>query len=170
MSRPRIRVGALRGADAGFGLDEQQELVVELLRRARGAPVTYASLRDAGIELPASVISELELAGWPIERCRPGRAPGPSVRLEPALDPGLEHGAESQARSAAQRPIADEHGSQVPLADGSSSARASSTAHRSPSSAPAEAQLTARPAAVPGRALARWSQAAGVGEGRCSSH
>jgi hypothetical protein len=52
--------------------------------------VSYAELRDAGIDLPASVVSELELAGIPIEHRHEGgsgtrRRPG--VRLNPALDP-----------------------------------------------------------------------------------
>jgi hypothetical protein len=53
-------------------LEAQQELVIKTLRRAGQTPVTYAELRRAGIELPASVISELELAGMPIERCYGG--------------------------------------------------------------------------------------------------
>jgi hypothetical protein len=50
-------------------LERQQALLLEALRRAGGAPVTYADLRDAGIEFPASVVSELELAGVSIARC-----------------------------------------------------------------------------------------------------
>jgi hypothetical protein len=39
------------------------------LQRAGSEPVSYAELREAGVELPATVISELELAGVRIERC-----------------------------------------------------------------------------------------------------
>ena len=53
-------------------LEAQQALLVDALRRAGGKPVSYAELRAAGIELPASVVSELELAGLPIERCLGG--------------------------------------------------------------------------------------------------
>ena len=42
------------------------------LRRAGGEPVSYEELRETGIELPATVISELELAGVRIERCHHG--------------------------------------------------------------------------------------------------
>ena len=58
--------------------DHQQALVLAVLRRAGGAPVSYAELRGAGVDLPASVVSELELAGVGIERC------GAGVRLDPA--------------------------------------------------------------------------------------
>ncbi len=53
-------------------LEAQQELLINTLRRAGRAPMSYAELRRAGIELPASVVSELELAGVPIERCYGG--------------------------------------------------------------------------------------------------
>jgi hypothetical protein len=70
--------------------ESQQALLLRLLRQAAGATVSYAELREAGIELPASVVSELELAGMPIEHRHEGgggtrRRPG--VRLNPALDP-----------------------------------------------------------------------------------
>lgn len=82
-----------RSVDAGdhaqaseIGLEHQQALVLDALRRAAGAPVSYAELREAGVELPASVVSELELAGVAIERCSgDGRAVG--VRLDPDNDP-----------------------------------------------------------------------------------
>lgn len=46
--------------------------MVEMLSAAGGAPVSFVALRDAGIEFPAAVVSELELAGARIERCRVG--------------------------------------------------------------------------------------------------
>jgi len=49
-------------------LDKQQVVLLEILRRAAGAPVSYAQLHEAGIEFPASVVSELELAGVAIGR------------------------------------------------------------------------------------------------------
>lgn len=59
------------------------------LRRAGGKVVSYEELRESGIELPASVVSELELAGIPIERrwqeSDGGRRLG--VRLDPAFEP-----------------------------------------------------------------------------------
>lgn len=53
-------------------LEEQQRRVLELLREAAGSPVSYTTLRAAGVEFPAGVVSELELVGVPIERCSQG--------------------------------------------------------------------------------------------------
>jgi tetratricopeptide (TPR) repeat protein len=74
------------------GLEHQQALVLAALRRAGGAAVSYAEMREAGVEFPASVVSELELAGMPIERCHdriPGQRRLIGVRLSPAGDPAL---------------------------------------------------------------------------------
>ena len=80
--------GQIRASEIGLeGLDHQQALVLRALRRAAGAPVSYAELRAAGIELPASVVSELELAGVAIERCWPAGRGTVAVRLDPANDP-----------------------------------------------------------------------------------
>ena len=54
-------------------LRDESRTVLEILRRAEGAEVTYDQLRDAGVEFPASVVSELELAGVPVERGHGGR-------------------------------------------------------------------------------------------------
>jgi hypothetical protein len=65
-------------------------MLLRRLREADGGTVTYAELRDVGIELPASVVSELELAGIPIEHGYESGEGGlrrPGVRLNPALDP-----------------------------------------------------------------------------------
>ena len=62
--RTRGAGGHVGASEVGLeGLDHQQALVLGALRRAAGAPVTYAELRAASVELPASVVSELELAG-----------------------------------------------------------------------------------------------------------
>ncbi|MGZ4325632.1 MAG: tetratricopeptide repeat protein [Solirubrobacteraceae bacterium] len=80
--------GEVRASDIGLeALDHQQALVLDALRRAACAPVSYAELRDAGVEFPASVVSELELAGVVIQRCV-GTGPGAAgVRLDPDSDP-----------------------------------------------------------------------------------
>jgi hypothetical protein len=71
-------------------LDRQQMLLLEALRRAAGAPVSYAQLQELGVEFPASVVSELELAGVTIER-RHANAHGTrrlvGVRLDRSCDP-----------------------------------------------------------------------------------
>lgn len=72
--------------DAPFEpLERQQALLLAALRKAGGAPVSYAELRDAGIEFPASVVSELELAGVSIERLDGSRR-AVGVRLDPTRD------------------------------------------------------------------------------------
>jgi hypothetical protein len=48
--------------------EEQQRIVLDLLAAAAGDPVSYARLREAGVEFPASVIAELELAGLAVRR------------------------------------------------------------------------------------------------------
>jgi hypothetical protein len=66
------------------GRDRQQALVLDALRRADGAPVSFAELRAAGVELPASVVSELELAGVAVQRCVADDRGSVGVRLDPA--------------------------------------------------------------------------------------
>lgn len=88
--RTRDAVSQARASDPGLeGLDHQQAQVLGALRRAAGAPVSYAELREAGVELPASVVSELELAGVGIERCFGAGRGGVGVRLDPANDPAV---------------------------------------------------------------------------------
>ena len=70
-------------------LDEQQAQLLDVLRRFGGKPVSYQQLRDAGIEYPASVVSELELAGLPLERAYEGTLSARrllGVRLDPRYD------------------------------------------------------------------------------------
>lgn len=74
-------------ATALEGRDRQQALVLDALRRAAGAPVSFAELREAGVELPASVVSELELAGVGIQRCAGEERGVVAVRLDPASEP-----------------------------------------------------------------------------------
>lgn len=86
--RIRDAGGQVRASEIWLeGLDHQQALVLDVLRRAAGAPVSYPELREAGIELPASVVSELELAGVPIQRCFGDGRGAVGVRLDPADDP-----------------------------------------------------------------------------------
>lgn len=66
-------------------LEQQQTVLLETLRRAAGTPVSYAALRDAGVEFPASVASELELAGIEIEHCHVTAEPGEAGERVPAL-------------------------------------------------------------------------------------
>jgi tetratricopeptide (TPR) repeat protein len=69
-------------------LDAQQAKLVERLRAARGAPVTFEELRGIGIENPALLCYELAAVGLPITRTSsPGEGmPALSVRLEHELD------------------------------------------------------------------------------------
>jgi hypothetical protein len=57
-------------------LDQQQALLVDRLREADGAPVTFEELRRIGIENPALLCYELAAVGLPVTRTpvRPGKA------------------------------------------------------------------------------------------------
>ena len=68
-SHRRLSRGGVSGHAAPAALERQQTVVLRALSEARGAPVSYAQLRDAGVEFPASVVAELELAGVRVERC-----------------------------------------------------------------------------------------------------
>ncbi len=88
--------------------ESQQALLLRLLRESDGATVSYQRLRDAGVELPASVVSELELAGIPIEHRYEGGEAGqrrPGVRLNPALDPERPAPEEAAALESSERPM-----------------------------------------------------------------
>jgi tetratricopeptide (TPR) repeat protein len=65
--------------------DEQQAQLVERLRAADGAPVSFDELRAIGIENPALLCYELAAVGLPVIRsCSTGEGmPALSVRLEP---------------------------------------------------------------------------------------
>lgn len=51
-----------------------------ILSRRAGHPVTYAELQSAGIEFPANLVAELELAGVEIDRCYSAGSGGQVVR------------------------------------------------------------------------------------------
>jgi hypothetical protein len=79
-------VSAVTASDSS---DRQQAVVLDMLRRARGSPVSFVRLQEAGVEFPASVVFELELAGVAVARCRVdagGARPSPAVRLDPGRD------------------------------------------------------------------------------------
>lgn len=67
-------------------LDEAQARLLEILRAAGGRPVTFAELREHGLDNPAVLCYELEIAGLPIthvERSHLGGAPVPvGVQLD----------------------------------------------------------------------------------------
>ena len=48
--------------------DPQQRRMLERLRRAGGEPVGFAELHASGIDFPATVVSELQLNGYSIDR------------------------------------------------------------------------------------------------------
>ena len=80
-------------------LDEQQAQLVERLRAAGGAPVSFAELRAIGIENPALLSYELAAVGLPVTRTSsPGDGmQGLSVRLEPERE--LQGSAPEPSRS-----------------------------------------------------------------------
>ena len=53
---------------AGGIYEQRQERLLELLLEAGDRPLSLQALEAAGVASPATVIYELELAGYPIER------------------------------------------------------------------------------------------------------
>ena len=67
-------------------LDEQQAQLVEHLRAAGGAPVSFDELRAIGIENPALLCYELAAVGLPVTRgCSPGGSRGRRPTATPVL-------------------------------------------------------------------------------------
>ncbi len=83
-------------------LEHQQATLFELLKRRQGCAVAFAELSDAGIEFPASVVSELEMCGAPVERrvVETGDVRMPGVRLDPEFDPCVPRASSTAPRSA----------------------------------------------------------------------
>jgi len=48
--------------------DTQQQRLLERLRQAGDQPVAFGELHASGIDFPATVVSELQLNGWAIDR------------------------------------------------------------------------------------------------------
>lgn len=91
--------------------DPQQAEVLRILSRRAGHPVTYDEIQSAGIEFPAGVVAELELAGVEIERCRAigsGGRPVMAVRLPATAREIVAHPA------GAGDPVADSQASSKP--------------------------------------------------------
>lgn len=63
-----VASGSARHNKSVVGGDPQQKLLLEELRRAAERPVSFSELHAAGVSFPATVISELELDGYAIER------------------------------------------------------------------------------------------------------
>jgi hypothetical protein len=85
-------------------LDEQQARLVARLRAAHGAPVSFEQLRSEGIENPAQLCYELEVAGVHITRVhrQEGRGMGLSVGIrleEPEDEQPAPEASESQRGS-----------------------------------------------------------------------
>ncbi len=87
----------MRGMSAtadGFGertvpvrpLDEEQARLLEILTAAGGGPVSFDELRARGIENPATLAYELEIAGLPITQLHKPQAGGLCLQLEAQLE------------------------------------------------------------------------------------
>ena len=69
--------------------DPQQRRMLERLRRAGDEPVGFAELHASGIDFPATVVSELQLNGYAIDRVyERGRLVGVRL-LEPEPPPPM---------------------------------------------------------------------------------
>jgi hypothetical protein len=64
-------------------VDTQQRRLLERLRATGGRTVTFSELHAAGIDFPAAVVTELELAGYVIDRVSEGGRPVGVRLLEP---------------------------------------------------------------------------------------
>jgi hypothetical protein len=81
--------------------DEQQARLIERLQAAGGDPVDFEELRAVGIEHPAVISYELEVAGLPIVQARD--ADRRTLALDQPADP-LPDGPRDGEQGAAQRP------------------------------------------------------------------
>jgi hypothetical protein len=106
-------------------LEEQQAKLVERLRAAEGAPVTFDELRGIGIENPALLCYELAAVGLPITRtASPAEGmPALSARLEreQRSAPATERASEQRATEeiSSSRPRASSPGAAVARAQAS---------------------------------------------------
>jgi hypothetical protein len=113
MSSVHRRSAANGPAQAASGtFERQQAALLKALLDAQGAVVSFAELQHTGVEFPASVVSELELVGVPIERSLL-HANGDSV-IGVQLDPSWRQGAEAPLQAREDR-VGDEPGSRSPL-------------------------------------------------------
>lgn len=103
--RTPAQQGSKQAASGHVVLDHQQALLLGLLEARNGGPLSFLELSDAGIEFPASVVSELELAGAPLERCmlqsdgvsRPGVRLTRVAEVSEAAEPAPERRAAVEA-------------------------------------------------------------------------
>lgn len=138
--------------------DEQQARLLGILARRDGKPVTYGELREAGIEFPAGLVAELELAGVEIERGQmivPGGRRVTALRLRPA--PRERRGGHELSASAELSPA-----SQLPAARQLSGARKLPAALERPATRQRSApRQLPRPRPLPGRSQESASAGAG---------
>ena len=80
--------------------DDLQAQVVERLRAAGGAPVSFDELRAMGIENPALLGYELAAAGLPIEQARESGGGALTLDLRAEHPGGEEHALGSPQRQA----------------------------------------------------------------------
>jgi hypothetical protein len=135
--------------------DSQQARVLGILARRAGELVTYDELRAAGIELPASLIAELELAGAEVDRVSgiaPDGRPVTGVRLaSPAKEiAGLPAAGGSDA-NVATRPALAQH----------ASPRAAVSASGAPPAASGWGAVRVYRGLLPSALAKRWSATAG---------
>src|SRR5689334_18481780 len=127
-------------ADVNPPLDDQQARLLSILSGRAGEPVTYTELRDAGIEFPAGLIAELELAGVEIDRCRvavPGSRPVRAVRLPSTFEGyGPAVGEAFEPPRSSEPPSSPPPGSQPPSSLTGGSEPTSSTSRRPQPPAP----------------------------------
>lgn len=123
----------------GPPFDGQQARLLSILASRTGEPVTYDELRRAGFEFPAGLVSEIELAGVEIERCRAAGSDGrpvAAVRLPHSVR-GIPGGPDTDA--------------------GTSAAKSASSHPPRPKSAPSRPQPREPTLHTPAGSAADWS-------------
>ena len=163
MNMKSDKSGSRVSADVNPPLDDQQARLLSILSGRAGEPVTYTELRDAGIEFPAGLIAELELAGVEIDRCRvavPGGRPIRAVRLPSTVEgyaPAVGEALEPPPSS--EPPSSPPLGPQPPSSLAGGTEPTSSTSRRQPPAPPFQPPTSAAPPSQPPTSAAPPPQA-----------
>ncbi len=130
----------MAATDSGFNeylplvrpLDEEQARLVEILVAARGSEVSFEELRSRGIENPAVLAYELEIAGLPISHVQGRRAGGRASAVGLRLDATLPLEVPPQESSRKREPPQDGSAAGADAAGNGGARRRTAAAPRPP--------------------------------------